>query len=68
MTSKKLLLETTKAQEAVVEKLLEIMDRRNINYKKNDGFNYERAKLVGMMDMLDACKIDRKEFNWIFKL
>ena len=32
----------------------------------NKVFQYERAKLIGMLDMLDILEIDRKEFNWIF--
>jgi hypothetical protein len=30
--------------------------------------DYERAKLIGMLDLMDALKIDRTAFNWVFTI
>jgi len=63
-----ILIETTRAQESVALKIHNALERRNRNYWEDKNAIYERAKLIGMLDMLDAFRIDRTEFNWIFKI
>ena len=68
MDHEKILLETTRAQERIIILIHNALERRNRNYREDKNAIYERAKLIGMLDMLDAFKIDRTEFNWIFRI
>ena len=63
---KEQLLKVVREQESVMLKLRDSLIRRNIPLNDNKSWLYERAKIVGMIDMLDVLSIDRKEFNWIF--
>lgn len=60
------ILKKLREQEQVLLKLRESLERRLINVHQNKTWQYERAKLIGMMDICDVMGIDRKEFNWIF--
>jgi hypothetical protein len=60
------LLETARSQEGYLLKIRDRIIARYDNPNENTNFLYERSVLIGMISMLDALKIDRKEFNWIF--
>ncbi len=60
------ILKAVNEQEQVLLKLRESLERRRITLCDNKSWNFERAKFIGMLDMLDALKIDRSEFSWIF--
>jgi len=60
------LLETARSQEGYLLKIRDRIIARSQNPYENTSFLYERGVLIGMISMLDALKIDRKEFNWIF--
>jgi hypothetical protein len=60
------LLETARIQEGYLLKIRDRIIARYDNPNENTNFIYERSVLIGMISMLDALKIDRKEFNWIF--
>jgi hypothetical protein len=61
-----IVLEKVKEQENYLLKTRENLERRNINWLDNRTYNFERAKMIGMLDILDVLKIDRSQFNWIF--
>jgi len=65
-TKNDILLKKVTEQETVLLKTRENLERRNIKLSDNKTWNYERAKFIGMLDMLDVMGIDRKQFNWIF--
>jgi hypothetical protein len=60
------LLETARSQEGYLLKIRDRIIARYDNPYENTNFLYERSVLIGMISMLDALRIDRKEFNWIF--
>lgn len=60
------LLQAVRAQETVCLNLRESLHRRHRSCGGSQSFQYERAKLIGMLDILDALSIDRTEFKWIF--
>jgi hypothetical protein len=60
------LIKKAREQEAYVLKLKETLEQMNISLYENKTYQYQRAKLIGMMDMLDVLRVDRSEFNWIF--
>ncbi len=53
-------------QEGYLLKLRESLERRLISVNDNKTWNFERAKMIGMLDVCDVLKIDRSQFNWIF--
>jgi len=63
---KTILLNKVREQEQFMLKLRDRLLLRDIKLDENKSWLYERAKMIGMIDMLDALSIDRSEFNWIF--
>ena len=61
-----ILLQKVRQQESYLLKLRESLERRLISINDSKSYQFERAKMIGMMDILDLLKIDRSEFNWIF--
>ena len=53
-------------QESVIISSRDYLLSRNKNPKEDKTYLYERAKLIGIMDIMDCLKIDRTKFNWIF--
>ncbi len=68
MTYPEVLLKTAQGQNAVVESSYKYCLKVGIAPLKSIQLMYERAKLIGMIDLLDACKIDKSEFTWIFNI
>ena len=60
------LLNAVNAQEQVLLNLRNSLQSRRITLSDNKTWNFERAKFIGMLDILDALEIDRSEFSWIF--
>lgn len=49
--------------------LLRMRESIEIHNKSTDHsstYQFERAKLIGMLSVLDALQVDRSTFNWIF--
>lgn len=65
------ILKIVREQERVVlatRDRIERLRRFDGHISDNKTFAYERAKLIGMLDILDAMNVDRSEFNWIFNI
>ena len=66
------ILATIKFQEERVKSLYDVLlpfkYKPGLYVSDKETLAYERAKLIGMLDILDALKIDRSEFNWIFNI
>jgi len=60
------LLKTARSQEDYLLKMYKRLYATKENPFENSNYLYERSVLIGMISMLDALRIDRKEFNWIF--
>ena len=60
------LLTKIRQHEAYLLNLRDSLERRRINVNNSPTWAFQRAKMIGMLDMLDVLKIDRSEFNWIF--
>jgi hypothetical protein len=60
------ILTKVREQEAFLLKTRENLNKRSINWLENTTYKFERARLIGMLDILDILNIDRSEFNWIF--
>ena len=58
----------TTLQEKIYKKAKEQNDLLCKLYEKKLGttWQFERAKQIGYLDILDLAGIDRTEFNWIF--
>lgn len=55
-----------KTQEDYLEKLMISLDKKKVNYKENKTFLFERAKLIGMMEVSKTIGIDVIEFTWVY--
>lgn len=60
------LIKRAREQESFILRLRDSLISRNRDYKNNPSWQHERAKLIGMIDMLDVLGIDKKEFCWIY--
>lgn len=61
-----LLLEKATQQENYLLALRESCDKKGYYLPSHTPYQYERAKLIGMVDMLSAVGIDTDSFNWIY--
>lgn len=66
MENQEIILTAVRSQAKVCKLSYDVVVSHGRNPDKSPAFQFERAKLMGMFDILDALKIDRKEFNWIF--
>jgi hypothetical protein len=67
MTTTEKLLERARQQSTFVKRLHSVSQNDKNQAKAfRTQLALERAKLAGMIDMLDACGIDRSEFSWIY--
>ena len=48
----------------VYERIIEMQKKGRLT--DNSVYSFERAKLIGMITLLDTMGIDRTQFNWIF--
>ena len=62
----KIIIEQAEKQENLLIACRDSLLKRNKNYNDNRSYEYERAKLIGMIDIMDSLKIDRSKFNWIY--
>jgi hypothetical protein len=62
------ILQAVRYQEQICLKTRDRLIGLRNNPNDSKAFVYERAKLIGMLDILDLLQIDRSEFNWIFKI
>jgi hypothetical protein len=62
----KQLLSKAIEQEQYLIRLRDSIINRHKSPDESSTYNFERAKFIGMLTMLDAVGIDRKQFNWIF--
>lgn len=60
------ILEVANQQEALLLKIREGIEKRGKNPNDSTTYNFERAKLIGIISILDKFKIKRNTFNWIF--
>jgi len=60
------ILNTLKNQESVCENMMVRLQKVLINYKQDKTFLYERAKLIGMIDLANSLEINTDEFSWIY--
>ena len=59
-------LKAAREQERILLATKTRLEARNLRASENSIYQHERAKLIGMLDILDALEINRTEFNWIF--
>ena len=59
-------METLKNQELLCESLMIGLEKKQVNYKENLTFLFERAKMIGMMEILKSQSRDISEFTWIY--
>jgi len=59
------LLATVRTQETFMLSLRGRIISRGTTLESSKSWSLERSKMLGMLDMLDSCKIDRTEFNWV---
>jgi len=61
-----IILKTVRSQQTVLEGLIQGCLKYGVAPLTNKEVIFERAKFLGMLDLLDALKIERSEFSWIF--
>lgn len=62
------LLAIAREEERGLLALRDSLESRRIVCADNPSHQYRRARLTAFIDALDAVKIDRSEFNWIFNI
>ena len=60
------LIKIAREQESFLLRLRDSLISRNRDYENNPSWQHERAKLIGMIAILDVLEIDWEEFRWIF--
>ena len=50
-------------QEKIIISSRDFLISRNKRYQEDKTYLYERAKLIGIIDIMDCLKIDRTKFN-----
>jgi hypothetical protein len=46
--------------------LRESLEKRNIRVSDNSTYQWERAKMIGMLDMARAMDMDIDDFRWVY--
>jgi hypothetical protein len=63
---KETLLQKTTEQSDYLYKLAEVLEGRRIKRSESKDFLYHRAKLIGMIDLLQVVGIPVDEFQWVY--
>ena len=53
-------------QEKYLENFIVASEKRNSNYKESKTFLFERAKLMGMLEVAKIIGIDVMQYTWIY--
>jgi hypothetical protein len=59
-------LELLTEQSRFLLNLRESLEKRNIRVSDNSTYTWERAKMIGMLDMARAMDIDIDDFRWVY--
>jgi hypothetical protein len=46
--------------------LRESLEKQNIRVSNNSTYQWERAKMIGMLDMARAIDLDIDDFRWVY--
>jgi hypothetical protein len=46
--------------------LRESLEKRNVRVSDNSTYQWERAKMIGMLDMARAIDLDIDDFRWVY--
>jgi hypothetical protein len=46
--------------------LRESLEKQNVRVSDNSTYQWERAKMIGMLDMARAIDLDIDEFRWVY--
>jgi hypothetical protein len=46
--------------------LRESLEKQNIRVSNNSTYQWERAKMIGMLDMARAMDMDIEDFRWVY--
>ena len=55
-----------KEQSRFLLNLRESLEKQNIRVSDNRTYQYERAKMIGMLDMARAMDLDINDFKWVY--
>lgn len=53
-------------QSSYLQSFMKDAEKRGVDLATSSTYIFNKAKLIGMLDMLDILGVDRSEFNWIF--
>jgi hypothetical protein len=59
-------LELLTEQSRFLLNLRESLEKRNIRVSDNSTYIWERAKMIGMLDMARAMDMDIDDFRWVY--
>lgn len=55
-----------KEQSNFLLNLRESLEKRNVRVSENRTYQFERAKMIGMLDMARAIDLDIDEYRWVY--
>ena len=55
-----------KEQSRFLLNLRESLEKQNIRVSNNSTYQWERAKMIGMLDMARAMDLDINDFKWVY--
>ena len=55
-------------QEKYLENFIVASEKRSSNYKEGKSFLFERAKLMGMLEVAKIIGIDVMQYTWIYNV
>ena len=61
-----IIFKTAREKERQLLSLREYAERRNMSTSNNTVYQFDKARLIGVLDIMDSLGLDRSEFNWIF--